>query len=125
MPYVNPYGRIDLASSSTRRTPHARYTVEQARRELYALIDEFRKVSEPSGSLLDRAVEIGPRRQGGAWLVPEADAQAALDRIEELEEELEDIGIGLLLQERLARGGLDDDLSLEELASEVGREHLL
>ena len=114
-----------MASSPLRRTPRARYTVEQARRELYALIDEFRKLSEPSESLLDRAVEIGPRRQGGAWLVPEADAQAALDRIDELEQELEDIGIGLLVQERLARGGLDEDLSLEELARQVGREHLL
>lgn len=114
-----------MASPPVRRTPHARYTVEQARRELYALIDEFRKLTQPSGSLLDRAVEIGPRRQGGAWLVPEADARAALDRIEELEEELEDIGIGLLLQERLARGDLDEDLSLEALAHQFGREHLL
>jgi hypothetical protein len=114
-----------MASPPARQTPHSRYTVEQARRELYSLIDEFRKLSEPSESLLDRAVEIGPRRQGGAWLVPEADAQAALDRIEELEQELEDIGIGLLVSERLARGGLDEDLSLEELARQLGREHLL
>lgn len=82
-------------------------------------------MSEPSGSLLDRAVEIGPRRQGGAWLVPEADAQAALERIEELEDELEEIGIGLLVQERLARGGLEEDLSLSELARRFEREHLL
>jgi hypothetical protein len=114
-----------MASRAARRTPRARYTVEQARRELYALIDEFRKPSEPSASLLDRAVEIGPRRQGGAWLVPEADAQAALDRIDELEQELEDIGVGLLVQERLARGSLDEDLSLEQLARQLGREHLL
>ena len=110
---------------AAKQTPRTRYTVEQARRELYALIDEFRKLSEPSESLVDRAVEIGPRRQGGAWLVPEADAQAALARIEELEEELEDIGIGLLVQERLARGQLEDDLTLDELARQVGREHLL
>ena len=70
-------------------------------------------------------MEIGPRRQGGAWLVPEADAQAALARIEELEEELEDIGVGLLVQDRLGRGELEQDLRLEELAREVGREHLL
>jgi hypothetical protein len=106
-------------------SPRARYTVEQARRELYALIDEFRKLGEPSESLLDRAVEIGPRRQGGAWLVPEADAQAALARIEELEQELEDIGVGLLVQERLDRGGLEEDLSLDELARRFDREHLL
>ena len=110
---------------AAKQTPRTRYTVEQARRELYALIDEFRKLSEPSESLVARAVEIGPRRQGGAWLVPEADAQAALARIEDLEEELEDIGIGLLVQERLARGQLEDDLTLDELARQVGREHLL
>jgi len=114
-----------LPPTPARQTPRARYTVEQARRELYALIDEFRKLSEPSASLLDRAVEIGPRRQGGAWLVPEADAQAALARIEELEDELEDIGIGLLVQERLARGELDEDLPLEELARQFGGERLL
>jgi len=108
-----------------KQTPRTRYTVEQARRELYALIDQFRALREPSESLLDRAVEIGPRRQGGAWLVPEADAQATLARIEELEEELEDIGIGLLVQERLARGQLDDDLSLDELARQIGAEHVL
>jgi hypothetical protein len=110
---------------SGRQAPRTRYTVEQARRELYALIGEFRSVSEPSESLLDRAIEIGPRRQGGAWLVPEADAQAALARIEELEDELEQIGIGLLAQERLARGNLDEDVSLEELARRFDLEHLL
>jgi hypothetical protein len=109
----------------SRQTPRARYTVEQARRELYALVDAFRKMGEPSASLVDRAVEIGPRRRGGAWLVPEADAQAALARIDELEQELEDIGTGLLVQERLARGDLDGDLSLDELARQVDREHLL
>jgi hypothetical protein len=109
----------------SRQTPRARYTVEQARRELYALVDAFRKVSEPSASLVDRAVEIGPRRSGGAWLVPEADAQAALARIDELEQELEDIGTGLLVQERITRGDLHDDPSLDELARQVDREHLL
>jgi hypothetical protein len=39
--------------------------------------------------------------------------------------ELEDIGMGLLVRERLARGDLDDDLSLDELARQVDREHLL
>ena len=114
-----------MASTPARRTPHARYTVEQARRELYVLVDKFRKLSKPSESLLDRAVEIGPRRQGGAWLLPEADAQAALARIDELEDELEDIGIGLLAQERLARGGLEEDVSIEELARRFDLEHLL
>jgi hypothetical protein len=106
-------------------TPHSRKTIEEARKELYGIVDDFRKPGAASAELATRAIEIGPRRKGGAWLVPEADAQAAVERIEELEQELEDVAIGLLVQERLGRGNLDDDLSLDELARRVGKEHLI
>jgi hypothetical protein len=108
-----------------RSAPRSRKTVEEARTELYRLVDGFRKVRKPSSDLAERAVEIGPRRQGGAWLVPEADAQAAIERIEELEEELEDVAIGLLVAERLGRSGPEEDISLDELARQFGLEHLL
>lgn len=105
--------------------PRSRKTVEEARKELYGLVAGFRKIGKASPELADRAVEIGPRRQGGAWLVPEADARAAIERIEELEQELEDVAVGLLVTERLDRGGLDEDSSLAELARKFGKEQLL
>lgn len=57
--------------------------------------------------------------------MPEADAQAALELIEELQQELEDVSIGLLVTERLGRGNLPDDLSLDELARQFDKGHLL
>lgn len=113
------------AKTKAAAAPRARKTVEEARKELYGLVAGFRKIRKASPALADRAIEIGPRRQGGAWLVPEADAQAAIERIEELEEELEDVAIGLLVTERLGRGNLNEDISLDELARQVGKEHLL
>jgi hypothetical protein len=105
--------------------PRSRKTIEEARKELYGIVDGFRQVAEASPGLADRAIEIGPRRKGGAWLVPEADAQAAMERIEELEQELEDVATGLLVTERLGRGNLEDDLSLNELANQLGKGQLL
>jgi hypothetical protein len=92
-----------------------RYTIEEARTELYGLVRKFAAIDEASESLLDRAVEIGPRRRGGAILVPEVDALEAARRIEELEDELEDIGLALVLQERLAETGARS--SLDEVAA--------
>ena len=105
--------------------PRSRKTIEEARKELYGIVNGFRQVVEASPGLADRAIEIGPRRKGGAWLVPEADAQAAMERIEELEQELEDVATGLLVTERLGRGNLEDDLSLDELANQLGKGQLL
>jgi hypothetical protein len=112
------------AKTKTIVAPRARKTIEEARRELYGIVGAFRKIDEASPDLTDRAIEIGPRRQGGAWLVPEADAQAAVELIEELQQELEDVSIGLLVTERLGRGNFDDDLSLDEFAHQFGKEHL-
>jgi len=88
---------------------------------------------KPSGSLLDRAVDVGPHRRGGMLIVPEIDALEALDRLDaaerendELLDELEDVGIILLAQERLAEPThVDKLIPLEELAGQFGREHLL
>lgn len=50
-----------------------------------------------------RAVEVGPRRQGGLLLVPEIDARAAVERLEdlEIEVEVEEIGSVLLIEARV------------------------
>lgn len=108
-------------------------TLEEARQQLHQLAGRFSRMRKPSSSLLDRAIEVGPHRKGGLLLVPEIDALEALDRLdaaerekEELLEELEDVGIILLAQERLAEPTpVDRLIPLEELASRFGREHLL
>lgn len=109
-------GRRQDAAAAMR--PRRRYTVEQARTELYSLVKEFAEVEQASESLLERAVEIGPRRQGGAVLLPEVDALEAARRLEELEEELEDIGLALMLQGRLAEPG--ERITLDQMAAELG-----
>lgn len=108
-------------------------TLEEARTQLHELAKRFGSLRKPSKSLLDRAVDVGPHRKGGLLIVPEIDALAALDRLEEAEreneellEELEDMGIVLLAQERLADPTpVDQLIPLEELARQFGREHLL
>ena len=66
-------------------------------------------------------------------MLPEIDAMAAVERLEQIEQErdelldeLEDVGIVMLAQKRLAEptpvGKL---IPLEELAREFGRQHLL
>ncbi len=85
-----------------------RLTVEEGRTGLHRYVKAFRELKRPSASLLERAVEVGPRRKGGLLLLPEIDALAALERFDELEreneellDELELIGIALLAEERL------------------------
>lgn len=78
--------------------PRLRLGTAAARDSLPKLVQEFSTFSRPARSLADRAVEVGARRQGGAWLVPEVDAQAAIERqrslieqVAELEELIEDL----------------------------------
>lgn len=99
-------GKPSEAAVPTRqkRSPFApakRMGTSEARAEFSKLVHDLSRHRSPSASLADNAIEIGPHRKGGAWLVPEVDAQAAMERITELENELENIAIGLLLQERL------------------------
>jgi hypothetical protein len=74
----------------------------EARAELLRLVNDFAAYEQPASSLVDNAIEIGRHGKGGAWLVPAVDAQAAVERIAELEKELENIAIGLALEERIA-----------------------
>lgn len=119
--------------SPKRSTRSASLTLEEARTQLHGLSKKFARLRKPSTSLLDRAVDVGPYRRGGLLLVPEIDALAALARLEQTErekeellEELEDVGIVLLAQERLATPTpLEELIPLDELAGRFGRAHLL
>jgi hypothetical protein len=108
------------------RQPSRRLATAEARTQLPSLVREFSEVERPSRSLADRAVEIGPRRAGGAWLVPEVDAHAAIEReralnqrVDDLEDQLEDFAISVLLEERLAKS-TGERVSLDDFAAELG-----
>jgi hypothetical protein len=106
----------------------------QARTELPNLVKELVAVDEAGASLVEHAVEIGPRNRGGVWLMPAVDAQAAIDReqelqarIEELEDEAENVALGLMLVQRLEQSagtttsGADfiRELGFDELAADL------
>jgi hypothetical protein len=89
-------------------------------------VNELGERDTPGDPLADNAIEIGPHRKGGAWLVPEVDARAAIEELEELRDELENITIGFLLQDRLADSNetvpavdVIRDLGFEELLDEL------
>jgi|GEM_PF-3883076 len=80
----------------------------EARAALPALVKEMIAVEEPGETLADHAVEVGPRNRGGVWLLPAVDVEAAIDRedslrsrVEELEDENENISFGFFLMQRL------------------------
>jgi hypothetical protein len=120
-------------TGSKARTAVPALTIEEGRQQLHKLAGRFGKLTKPSGSLLERAQSVGPYRRGGLLFVPEIDAVATLERLEEAErekeallEELEDLGIILLAQERLSEPTpVDQLIQLEELARQFGRKHLL
>lgn len=98
-----------------------RLPTSEARAKLPATVNSFSKLTRPAESLADRAVHVGRYNRGGAVIVPEVDFQAALDR----EDELENIGIAMLLAERQAGGTLDGGTPIEDLAVELGLAELL
>jgi hypothetical protein len=115
-----------VTKTSRRQQPRRRLATAEARTQLPSLVRELAQHERPARSLADRAVEIGPRRAGGTWLVPEVDAQAAIEReqaltqrVEDLEDQLEDFAIAVLLEERLAHT-TGERVSLDELATELG-----
>jgi len=91
-------GRTKRVPAGARR----RLATSEARADFSNLVNELGERDTPGESLADNAIEIGPHRKGGAWLVPEVDARAAVEELEELRDELENITIGFLLQDRLA-----------------------
>ncbi len=75
---------------------------------------------KPSPDPESNAIRITTRGQeGSASLVPTVDLIAAKDRIEELEEELENAGLALFLQERLATSQ-EKRLNASDFLTEIG-----
>jgi hypothetical protein len=106
-------------------TAPRRLTVDEARKDLHGLVKEFRAVAEPGDTLLDHAVEVGPHRKGGLLMVPEVDARAAIERIDELEEELEQIGMAMIIEQRRSTASPDEYRPLDDLIRHFGFEDLL
>lgn len=110
-----------------------RLTVEEGRTGLHGYVRAFRALKRPSGSLLERAVEVGPRRRGGLLLLPEIDVLAAVERFDELEreneellDELELIGLALLAEERLGESTpVEELIPIEQLVRKHGFAGLL
>ncbi|MGI8802872.1 MAG: hypothetical protein ACR2KV_11960, partial [Solirubrobacteraceae bacterium] len=91
----------------------------EARAEFSKLVAELSQQDEPGDSLADNAIEVGPQRKGGVWLVSEVDAVAAVEQIESLEDEIENISLGFMLQERQHRAG-GETISGADLIRELG-----
>lgn len=88
--------------------PRRSLATTQARTELPKLVNEMVAVTDPGETLADQAIEIGPRNRGGAWLVPAVAVDAAVDReeslrmrVDELEDEAENMAVGFFLMQRL------------------------
>lgn len=92
---------------------------DQARSSLPRLVAGMQRRRKPSRGLLDNAYGIGARRQGGAVLIPEIDALAAIERIEQLEQEAEDLAIALLLRERAGESS-GQGAPLDDVIRELG-----
>lgn len=95
---------------------------DQARSRLPKLVEGMRRRRKASKGLLDNAYGIGARRQGGALLLPEVDALAAVARIEQLEQETEDLAIALLLRERASESSAEGS-PLDDVVKELGFTH--
>jgi hypothetical protein len=92
----------------------------EARRTLPELVKRASSKRKPSADPERNAVRIKARGDSGsASLVPTVDLLAAKGRIEELEEDLENAGLALFLQERLAEGE-GARLSASEFLKEIG-----
>lgn len=92
----------------------------EARRSLPQLVKKASSRRKPSLDPESNAIRITTRGQeGSASLVPTVDLVAAKDRIEELEEELENAGLALFLQERLEKSG-GKRLSAGDFLTEIG-----
>lgn len=111
--------------------PKQRLGTSEARENLPRLVNDFAELDRPASSLADRAVEVGPRLQGGAWLVPEVDAQAAIEREEalaervlELEELVEDLTAAPVVAAR-SDTPLEEWQTLDQFAAALDLEGVL
>lgn len=103
-----------------RRKSSTALGTSEARRNLPRLVKKASSRRKPSADPEDNAIRIKARGQeGSASLVPTVDLIAARERIEELEEDLENAGLALFLQERLTQDS-GERLSAEDFLSEIG-----
>jgi len=80
-------------------------TTSQARKDLPKLARAAAQRTRAGTSLREHAILIQPRDETrGAYLIPEIDVTAAERHIQELEEELEDIALMRLLEQRTLSG---------------------
>jgi hypothetical protein len=103
----------------------------EARRRLPSLVKTMAEKTTPSANLLDDAIDIGPHRKGGAVLLPEIDAAAHEQearrlraRVDELEDDLEDLGLLLFIEQRLTETA-GRRLSAAEFLSGIGMEEFV
>ena len=76
----------------------------EARSKLPQLVREVSSREAPADSLREHAIEIKTRgQQRSALLIAAVDAEAMEARVDQLEEDLENAGIALYVQERLDR----------------------
>lgn len=95
-------------------------TTSEARKNLPGLVRAGSQIAAPSDSLLGNAVQIQTRgERQSVYLIPEVDAMAAEARIEELEEELEDISLLVYVQDRVANS-TGERLSASEFLTGIG-----
>lgn len=111
--------------------PKRRPGTAAARANLPKIVHELGGFRRAARSLAERAVEVGPRRQGGACLVPEIDAHAAIERervlarrVAELEELLEDLSAAPIVEARSPTPA-GEWVTLDELAASLGLEDVL
>jgi hypothetical protein len=100
----------------------------EARKILPQLVNTMSAKRTASADLMEDAVVIGRHRTGGAVLLPGVDLAALAAevrelraRVEQLEEDLEDAGMALFLQERLATTP-GQRLTTEQLLTGIGME---
>jgi hypothetical protein len=120
-----PRGSNKSTASAVTAVPRERsLATNVARERFYKLVNRLSRMRTASASLLDRAIEVGPRGHGGVVILPKVDADAALARIAELEDGVEELILARFVEERLQTPP-EKLLSVEELADSVGRRHLL
>jgi len=100
----------------------------EARKALPQLVNRMSAKHTASTDLMEDAIDIGPHRKGGAVLLPSVDLAAHATevaelraRVEQLEEDLEDAGMALFLQERLATTS-GPRLTTEQFLTGIGME---
>jgi hypothetical protein len=97
----------------------------EARKSLPSIVRKAARRKKPASSPKRHAIEIKPRgEEGSASIVPTIDLDAAEERIDELEEDLENAGIALFLHERLTATG-ERRLSTAEFLEGIGMDEFI